>query len=245
MTNKDALKRLGETFTSIRVSATQKLKDRQLLRICCLLWLILTILWGIYFAGYKMINYDPGWYVGTFPAVRGRLMEKTGLPLVWSERQCVLLYKKADSADTIMSDMKLLNKNLGLNASDYYSKIVSSPTNEFVVQNLTTSHLIKIKDLFANNERFIVQSYFDRQQTNLPRKVIRQIGETQQFGNREVGMSGWEKFYNKKLSGSDGKYRVKIDKFGNWKLDSWEEIKKPTPGEDVYLPINIEQISSN
>ena len=59
------------------------------------------------------------------------------------------------------------------------------------------------------------------------------IGELDPATGR--GISGWEKEFDKQLAGSDGSFRVLLDRNGRWIENTWEIREMPRRGNDVQV----------
>ncbi len=185
------------------------------------------------------LNYFQGktWKTGTIPALRGRLLDRNGLPIAWSVRKFSLYYNVADGKDTVDGDLQKLNQLIQVNPS--LADNVAVNTRVLLKSNLTPAELLKLEPFINDHPQFFVKSYFEREKFNNRVDVRRIIGRTLLQENSEIGASGLERQFNDRLVGKDGKYRVMIDKNNEWILETWEEIQPPVPGFDVYLAISI------
>ena len=56
-------------------------------------------------------------------------------------------------------------------------------------------------------------------------------------------MSGWEKEFDRQLRGTDGTFRVLLDRNGNWIENSWEIREMPEKGRDVQVKYTLDTVS--
>ncbi len=180
---------------------------------------------------------------GVLPALRGRLVDRNGVPLAWSERSFALSYKRPESIEVLWRDMHELDRILGLSATQLATRVLNWPRSTVTIRTgLGAGEVLKLRDTVAGNSRFTITSRYRRRTLSGIPRFQRQLGETRQYGRREVGISGWERLYNEKLAGVDGKYEVLADGDGNWVPGTWRQTRKPQPGFDVYLPFAVEPV---
>ena len=175
---------------------------------------------------------------GVLPACRGRLLDADGVLLAWSEREFCLQYKIAPSVEKVWEDLYALEQAYGGKARQYYS-LCSNGRGRFAYlkRSLSADEILDYQDFIKANPAFRITSHFSRHYVN--QSLRSKLGETHSSGQRQVGISGFEKKYNRELKGQDGRYRVNLDKRGDWVEGSWEELSPPKSGYDVYLPFTV------
>ena len=178
------------------------------------------------------------WHEGVLPARRGRLLDRHGEALAWSERSLCLAYEKGADNEMVWSDMYVVDDLVGISASQARLEIAKSGRDQVILKRgLRARQLLELRSLVHRNPRFSIVTRFIRRHRCSDARIRRQLGITRQYGRREVGISGWEKHYNHRLTGVEGMFRVQVDADGRWLMETWEEVRPPQPGFDVYVPI--------
>jgi cell division protein FtsI/penicillin-binding protein 2 len=208
---------------------------------------LLMVLWSMVLAGQLLMTmvwqrgddrrHGEIWHAGTLPALRGRLLDSSGVPLAWSTRQVILTYQVPPQGEILAKDMAALGQHLALDARLTQRLYDHAGTTIVLRGDLSPAELVSLEALVPGHQRFRVQSQFHRHAVSLNGRSLQDLGQTQLFGQRELGISGWEQEYDAKLRGEDGKYRVQVDRQGRWIAATWQEIRPPTAGHDVYLPV--------
>lgn len=179
------------------------------------------------------------WRVGTIPALRGRLLDRSGLPLAWSERRFDLIWQPADNVTDRQADFHALLACLNVDPQETWRLMQRSPEALVLCEDVDAGTFACLAPLVADNGRFRLRHRFIRRRAAGLEGLYGAIGEVRRFGQREAGTCGWEKRYDLELRGQDGKYRVLVDSRGRWVMSTWEEIRPPTPGRDVYVPYTV------
>ena len=178
------------------------------------------------------------WRIGRIPAMRGRILDKSGTPLAWSIRYFSLYYTVPDQRTRIEEDMGALGTIVTVPPGLDH---MSPGRSILLKEELSPGEILKLRAYLKVNRRFRIGSSFRREYAFIHSDVRRMIGRIRLIDNKEVGISGLERRYNSRLIGKDGKYRVMVDAENNWITATWEEIQPPVPGFDVYAPIEIKK----
>ena len=109
-----------------------------------------------------------------------------------------------------------------------------------LIVNLSAEDMLKLKSFVDYHDSFEIVSVFTRKYHN--RKLMAKIGLTKMLSNQLVGVSGYEKYFDHRLKGKDGRYQVRVDNAGNWIPGTWKEITRPVAGFDVYLKFSLKNI---
>lgn len=179
------------------------------------------------------------WREADVPAVRGRILDKNGVPLAWTTLKNDLIIERVPSrksrADAIPAAFERV---LGKKRCDF-SNMTSSAV---VAHSLTPDEIVALdKTLRAYPElRVIVR--MERCRIDYP-EVRKIIGRTAyDTGGRITGIDGYERDMDAALSGKDGRFVVMLDKAGNWFEGTLKIIEQPLPGADVKIPLSISDI---
>ncbi len=175
------------------------------------------------------------WRQGTLPALRGRVIDRNGVPLSWSTRHFVLSYHVADDISVVRRDLEAAAQVADL-PLDPMLDLVGRVEAEKVrlATDLAPGQVHAIASL--RNPRLDIDTTFRRNRAALDASLLRSLGQTRVFGQVEVGISGWEQEFDRRLRGQDGKYQVMVDKAGLWIPETFTQIAPPRPGYDVQAP---------
>lgn len=178
------------------------------------------------------------WRVGTVPALRGRVLDRDGVPLAWSVRSFRLTYRVPTSSPLITAEAQVLAPALGLDRAALLRQVLPQAGNTVVLRDqLPPADIARLRGLVGALDDCQLQSSFARTTAPGASPYLAQLGRTRVFGQREVGLSGWELEFDAKLRGQDGKYRVMVDKYDHWIPETWEELRPPSPGYDAYVTV--------
>ncbi len=213
------------------------------------LLLLLVIIWcavlGIRF--YKLMEArqttpesQSSWRVYTIPAMRGRILDQSGIPLAWSEREIDLVYRKANHMDQIWKDLYLLEDRMGLKADAAMKAVVHCSSRVVILKrSLNADEICRVAEVSRRCTRVILRNRFVRHHIEANARILQWLGETRQYGRRQVGVSGIEQKLNQVLLGQDGQFRVMVDRDGNWVPGTWTQIQSPRAGYDRYVNFRL------
>ena len=186
---------------------------------------------------YIQLFSSESWRIGIIPAMRGRILNKEGTPLAWSIRYFSLYYDVPPDSVRLKEDITTIGRVLSRHKHPKYPVLAESSI--LVKEELSPGEILRLRPYIHTNKRFRIQSSFRRQFATERSEILRLIGLTRMIDNKQIGVSGFERKYNLRLTGQDGKYRVMVDKNNKWIAATWEEIQVPVPGFDVYVPVEL------
>lgn len=169
-------------------------------------------------------------YEGVIPAIRGRIFDKSGQLLAWSERCYDLTFhaRKANLSDTT----KLLAAIRQI--PDCSSTTAQQLTHDRVIKyNLTGSELIEADKLCRIHPALTVDLRWERHHSDAEATDI--LGEVRQINGMEIGISGIELEFEDDLHGTAGKFIVMLDRHGRWLDQTFQIIQNPCNGDDIVL----------
>lgn len=181
------------------------------------------------------------WQYNVIPALRGRILDSTGIPLAWSERTFSLAYEKPENPAEMTKDLYRLQQLVDVQLESLILKCRRSQQPRITLkQDLTAKEIEALdKDLDSTFGTFRVHQQFIRHTIAASPAVRTMIGETWQNGRKQVGTTGFERKYNNELTGIDGYYRVLVDKNGTWIPGTWEQLRQPREGFDKYSNFHL------
>jgi cell division protein FtsI (penicillin-binding protein 3) len=175
-------------------------------------------------------------YEGVIPAKRGRLLDRNGVPLAWSQRRFSLTWRVPSDRDAAHSELARITSALpGLRVGD--DGLPGAPGASVTLsRDLTVSEASALASLCAELGGLSLTGTFVRRHS-LAGKGGRQLGRVARVDGTEVGVSGYELTHDAFLRGRPGMFRVMVDKRGQWIPETWEKVRDMRPGYDVYLPL--------
>ncbi len=212
-----------------------------------ILFLIL-IVWGILAAGHifyyswylreKLLKESRhlAWREGVLPPVRGRILAPGAGALAWTELTHDLILPKpfppAPRIETLIRELAALLPGL-----------VPEKHGEFLLlkQNISPKEILIIEKYLSRHPELSVVPRMVRRIADRP-GVRELVGETTAEAESPAlkGISGLERKYDSELAGKAGKFRVMLDRRGNWVSGTVEIIVSPENGKDVVLPSPVE-----
>ena len=167
---------------------------------------------------------------GPIPARRGSILDKNMVPLVWSERHFELWSTLPPGADLTEHQRQTLQKIFP------GETLPVLPGNAAPLRfRLTAKEIEQIEPFIRQGFPLKIRSKTTRVTVGSPK--IRTMAGIVKNG---VGVSGWERQYDFRLRGRDGGYQVMLDRRRKWIDATWKMTSSPVPGEDVVLPIELE-----
>ena len=163
------------------------------------------------------------------PAPRGRILDADGEPLAWS-------LKFWDLVSAVP------RQTLGAEEIASLKRVLPDMTGEGDVlrRGMTLDEANRIREL-TNGVRVRIVARTERIVIDSP-EIRRRVGKVSVEDGRACGVSGWEREFDRELSGSPGRMSVMVDRTGRW-IPSSERLLKPmVPGKDVRLPQTLREL---
>lgn len=182
---------------------------------------------------------NKSWRIGVLPALRGRILSRNGIPLAWSVRRFSLVYQIPSDPGILQQDWQKLQQKLHSPLPALLRVQANAGKKLTLIKTLRPSEMIQIEPLVAAIPRLKIAHSFRREHIQTNRSFLRLLGKTRVINDVEVGISGWERQFDPRLKGKDGRYRVMVDKYGHWIRETWQELQSPTPGYDVYVGVTV------
>ena len=218
-----------------------KIRSRSVLFLLIAWAALVSVMLFHYSVGARGIYLEMGdklaWKEGIIPACRGRILDKNGKAIAWTEKYFDLLL-----CGTKKMDVERENEILGevsalltvdprkINNESILLKRNLSP-EEIVMLDMMTNKFPELKIIPRDERRCIDYN-----------RVRSLVGNVKTEDGQMNGLTGLEHKYDTTLSGSDGVYVVMLDKQGNWIRGTWKVLRKPRPGKDLILEKSIEEL---
>lgn len=171
------------------------------------------------------------------PAKRGKILDREGKVLVWSELYCDLHYKGPGESELSEDEQHALIELFG---KIDFAVSPSTPLR----RHLRPAELIALEPLLLKGAPLQVVVRHERLVCNS--EAVRALaGKVELRNGIQCGISGWELQNELFLRGIPGRYSVLLDRFGNFMPKSFKMISPPSDGGDLRLKESLEEIEKN
>ena len=179
------------------------------------------------------------WRHGMIPGIRGRILDADGVPLAWSDRRFALLWARPDNPQEAARQWAALHEVMPLEPRwTLRTAVAQTAEGVRLADALTPEQFARLGEICTRHPAFRLECYFVRQ-TYPDAALRRDLGAVTRRNGMEIGVSGLERVHDSLLRGRPGMYRVMLNPLGAWVPETWEQLRKMTPGYDVYLPIRV------
>lgn len=162
---------------------------------------------------------------GALPALRGRILDRRGIPLAWSERYYDLAATSSADAAAVTETRAALREVLPRLAAD------AAPPVWF--RGLSPSELLALEPIVRSGAVPVtIRMREERIAVNSPALRDR-LGRCELRGGMLIGVSGLEREYDRQLAGTPGRFSVMLDRWRRWIPASWKLLRPAVPGGDV------------
>ena len=168
------------------------------------------------------------------PAKRGRILDKKGKILVWSELYWDLHYNSSGESELSEDEQHALIELFG---KIDFSVSPSTPLR----RHLKPDELIALEPLLLKGAplRIVVR----HERLVCDSEAVRALaGKVELRNNVQSGISGWELENELLLRGIPGQYSILLDRFGNYMPKSFKMAVSPSDGKDLQLTEDLEEI---
>jgi len=170
-------------------------------------------------------------FEGGLPALRGRIFDRNGVTLAWSERYYDLVStlptEYVDEA-SVRSILKAALPHLPGSAAPPEWRRGLDPAELLALEGVIRAGIAPVR-IRMREERIAVNS-----------PALRGLlGRCEARDGVLVGVSGLEKKYNDRLTGHPGRFAVLLDRWRNWIPASWKLLRRAVPGGDVTVDLSV------
>lgn len=177
-------------------------------------------------------------FEGVVPAARGRILDRDGRPLAWSERVFAVHWRVPRDRSQAEVLLAYLDREPWLTAA------LPRPLPEAqlgqrveLAQGLPAERAMTL-DALSNQVAGLEISAAFRRHVVAEARLRQYIGRVEVGPDgSEVGSSGLEREHDAILRGVPGTFRVMLDKEGRWLPETWRKVGELRPGFDVQLPL--------
>lgn len=205
-----------------------------------LAWILLLLLPLINFTVYParvqylLLGREIGWKTGFFQGSRGRLLDRDGQALVWTERRFnldLIRLPPTERTEAVNQTLQMIflrhAPSLPVKPAPYKSDLNPEELNRYAA---VQDQLPEFR-LTTQTVRILL------------RPELKQLaGEVKNKFGITTGISGWELKHDRLLRGRVGFFTVMTDKYGKWISDTWQELRKPVPGQDITLEQSLDEL---
>jgi cell division protein FtsI/penicillin-binding protein 2 len=179
------------------------------------------------------------------PAIRGRLLDKDGIPLAWSVRRFDLWWRRPSDLAAQSRDAAAFASAFpqtdAASAEEFPTHGAAPEESVCIIRGLTATQLEHARAFCGAHPHFHIKTTFERRTVQGCPDLQKKLGRVEAVDGREIGVSGEERAHNDLLTGRPGIYRVTVDKNGQWVPRTWQKLQDMQPGYDVYLPLRFAQ----
>ncbi len=177
---------------------------------------------------------------GKIPQLRGRILDRNGIPLAWTLKTFTLhVEKKMLSSKTKDFPEKitdfLVSKSLASRDRIHEDEKV------FSIAGLSPEALEELKNFSHIPQSASIRPSFERKTVDY-KKVKEIIGETAEINAEMKGVSGAEEEWDSELSGRPGIYSVMLDRNRRIIEGTFIVVSEMVPGSDVNLDVSLSEI---
>lgn len=173
-------------------------------------------------------------HTGEYHAPRGRLLDRDGTPLAWSEKYFDLIRTVAMPDPNLDKQLnELLKKPL---------RPEPRPDGQLVLRrDLSPEEIARLETILQQHLALRIEPRLERISVN-SEKLRRRLGAVAVANGRQTGISGLELQYDEQLGGRPGRYEVMLDRYRNWVESTWCLTTEAVPGQDVRLDFTINEM---
>ncbi len=200
-------------------------------------WSLVAVVRAFYLAGpgrerFIEIGEKIAAYEGVLPAPRGRILDRGGVPLAWSERYFDL--QQVSGVSSV--DRERLRAVLP------QVEVPAFRGEKTVLKRgLSPDEILALEPVVKGSGAFRIVSRSERLTVSSV-GIRRLLGGVELRDGVQVGISGLEADYNAALTGHSGRFRVLLDRYRNWIGSSWTLLERPVPGRDIQLDRTAEML---
>ncbi len=174
---------------------------------------------------------------GSYAAPRGRLLDRNGTPLAWTEKYFDL-YLVNPQVEQVTHEV--LIKEVREVVPDCEPETVDE-TTWLLKLNLSPLQMVGLERLLRSYPELKIRPRLERIVVDYP-EIRKLIGLVVYDGEAMKGVSGVEKEYDRELAGTPGRYEVMLDRRRNWIPGTWKLLVSAAAGEDVHLKFSVDEI---
>ena len=170
------------------------------------------------------------------PGFRGSIIDSNGKKIVWTKISYNLYLtppKNIYIKKEIITSLKKIFPKLKQNYNHIKKTVL-------ITAELTPQHVKKLLPIINNFSELFIKKIYKREYSSL--KVKEAIGEVKLKNGELIGISGYEKKYDKLLRGKPGKYSVRTNSKKEWINNNIKFDILPQKGEDIILKISEEEL---
>lgn len=170
----------------------------------------------------------------SIPALRGGIVDSTGIRLVWSERFYDLAAVLPDGDELAGEELRALAEAVpAISGSSGVLRRGLTPEELLALEKTLCSGTVRAR-IVPRDERMTVDSPAVRR---LAGTVVRQDGVWH-------GVSGWEREFDSGLAGTPGRFTVMLDRRLNWIPATLQVLELPKSGRDVRLKHSLRELEA-
>ncbi|MBN2449455.1 MAG: hypothetical protein JXR77_03645 [Lentisphaeria bacterium] len=178
-------------------------------------------------------------YEGVVAADRGRILDREGRVLAWSERVYEVSWRIPSSPEDALREFGVLPAAAPGLVRSWAPEQILARCGQWVClgTEFDAVQVLAFEPLRGSLAELDVRATFRRQRVENP-EVTALLGRVVCTADgTEVGVSGLELLHDEILRGQPGIFRVTLDKHGKWIPETWTKLADLRRGYDVHLPL--------
>ena len=219
-------------------------KRATLLMAGAVIWALIAANYLFYFSYLNRTKYiDAGYKLamrqGYYSAGRGRILDKNGIPLAWSERFFDLFLLKPPELPKFQ---KMLDTKLRHIFKDIKPCASALPFS-VIYYNIPPDEIPRLERIIHEFPDLKIIPRTERVVVDHP-EVKKLIGKVEMRDGLLYGINGIELQFDQTLTGQLGTYTVMLDRHKNFINGTWHLVKKAKPGEDITLQSSCAELKN-
>lgn len=207
-----------------------------------LLWALVALARGFWLAGPASERYiregeKLARVNGRIPAPRGRILDRDGVVLAWSERYFDLCWQGAAGAPPDGGQLSRLRAVV----PEATLPVAETGELELLFRGLSPDRIRQLEPLVKSGGGFRIVQRWERMTVSSV-QIRRRLGRVELREGELAGLSGLELEFDSLLRGKAGTFRVLLDRCRNWIPESWELLREPEAGRDIKLNVTAEML---
>ncbi len=175
------------------------------------------------------------WREAAIPSLRGRILDRNGIPAAWSELHHNLILEKVPESRKRRENLfRRIRRFFPEHELPYPMKLPL-----LLKSDLSPEEIVLYSGWLRSYPELRIVPVIRRVVIGTP-EIRSQIGKTALNNAGEaVGVSGLEREYDLELSGTSGRMTVMLDRNGNWCNDTLRITRQAKNGEDIRADFEL------
>jgi cell division protein FtsI/penicillin-binding protein 2 len=182
------------------------------------------------------------WREGSIPAIRGRILDRQGVPLAWTELRHDLVLTRTPTSE---NGREALRKTLAKLPFECAPPEAAGAKPVVLRKNMDFDSVAACEKLLKTHPEFEIRCRVERRTIDYPeiKRLLGRVAPEDRAGKLR-GVDGEEREFDKRLAGREGRFKVMLDKEGRWIDGTLKMLSRPAPGEDVRIELSLLELKN-